>query len=176
MAPEPILHEETVPAPTEISTGAAEEEKGEEIVEVTAPVPPSAIDPEPSAPTTTKRKRPVLRRQRPRRAAKPSSTTKRRFHPGTVALREIRRLQRGTENLLPRAPFRRLLYRVLEEQGKPEARFSRKAVSAIQVAAESFLIGMLEESNLAAIHARRTTINHHDLRFVANFHARHERR
>ena len=30
---------------------------------------------------------------------------KRRFKPGTVALREIKRYQKTTENLIPRAPF-----------------------------------------------------------------------
>ena len=32
-----------------------------------------------------------------------------RFRPGTVALREIRRYQKSTKNLLPRAPFHRLV-------------------------------------------------------------------
>ena len=32
-----------------------------------------------------------------------------RFRPGTVALREIRRYQKSTRNLLPRAPFHRLV-------------------------------------------------------------------
>ena len=32
-----------------------------------------------------------------------------RFRPGTVALREIRRYQKSTNNLLPRAPFHRLV-------------------------------------------------------------------
>jgi histone H3 len=32
-----------------------------------------------------------------------------RFKPGTVALREIKRYQKGTNMLLPRAPFQRLV-------------------------------------------------------------------
>ncbi|RWS24520.1 histone H3.3-like protein, partial [Leptotrombidium deliense] len=36
-------------------------------------------------------------------------TKTRRWRPGTVALREIRRYQKSTENLIKRAPFQRLL-------------------------------------------------------------------
>ena len=36
----------------------------------------------------------------------------RRFRPGTVALREIRRYQKSTKNLLPRAPFHRLVRKI----------------------------------------------------------------
>lgn len=32
-----------------------------------------------------------------------------RFKPGTVALREIKRYQKKTSNILPRAPFQRLV-------------------------------------------------------------------
>src|ERR1700761_3612034 len=32
-----------------------------------------------------------------------------RFRPGTVALREIKRYQKAVHNLLPRAPFQRLI-------------------------------------------------------------------
>lgn len=37
------------------------------------------------------------------------ATRKHRFRPGTVSLREIRRYQKSTKNLLPRAPFHRLV-------------------------------------------------------------------
>jgi histone H3 len=35
-----------------------------------------------------------------------------RFRPGTVALREIRRYQKSTKMLLPRAPFHRLVRKI----------------------------------------------------------------
>ena len=43
--------------------------------------------------------------------AKPAEgdAKKRRFKPGTVALREIKRYQKLNTNLLPRAPFMRLV-------------------------------------------------------------------
>lgn len=40
---------------------------------------------------------------------KGKETRKRKFHPGTVALREIKRYQRSTDLLIPKGPFRRLV-------------------------------------------------------------------
>jgi len=42
---------------------------------------------------------------------KPKGGEKRkiRFRPGTVALREIRRYQKSVKNMMPRAPFARLV-------------------------------------------------------------------
>ena len=37
---------------------------------------------------------------------------KRRYRPGTVALREIRRYQKTTDTLLPRSPFQRVVREV----------------------------------------------------------------
>ena len=45
-----------------------------------------------------------------------------RFRPGTVALREIKRYQKKTENLLPRAPFQRLV-RSICDVIDPDLRF-----------------------------------------------------
>ena len=39
----------------------------------------------------------------------------RRFRPGTVALREIKKYQKSTKTLLPRAPFSRLVRAVAGE-------------------------------------------------------------
>ena len=56
-----------------------------------------------------------------------------RFRPGTVALREIRRYQKGTDLLLRKAPFQRLV-RELTAQHKDGLRFQSSAVLAIQEA------------------------------------------
>lgn len=45
----------------------------------------------------------------------------RRFRPGTVAIREIKRYQKTTEPLLARAPFQRLIKEIA--QGGPGASF-----------------------------------------------------
>ena len=105
---------------------------------------------------------------------------KRRFHPGTVALRQIVRYQRGSEPLLQRGPFRRMLRRILQAQ-KADARMQNGAAVAIQEAAQAYLIGLFEEANLIAIHsdqrrspsgadAKRTTVAGRDLRLVRRLH------
>lgn len=45
----------------------------------------------------------------PAKASMPKERKKARFHPGTVALREIKRYQKSTDLLIPRAPFQRLV-------------------------------------------------------------------
>lgn len=86
----------------------------------------------------------------------------RRFRPGTVALREIKRYQKGTDLLLRKAPFQRLV-RELSVQGKDGLRFQSAAVLAIQEATEAYLISLLADTNLCAIHTRRVTIMPKDI-------------
>jgi histone H3/H4 len=85
-----------------------------------------------------------------------------RFRPGTVALRSIRKLQRGTELLLRKAPFQRLI-REIAGQHKEGLRFQASAVDAIQTATESYIVSLLSDTNLCALHTRRVTIMPRDV-------------
>ncbi len=80
-----------------------------------------------------------------------------RFRPGTVALREIRKYQRSTDNLLRKLPFQRLV-REIAQAFKDDLRFNASALLALQEAAEIHLVELFELSNLCAIHAKRVTI------------------
>ena len=80
-----------------------------------------------------------------------------RYRPGTVALREIRRYQKSTELLIRKLPFQRL-GREIAQDFKTDLRFQSSAVVALQEASESYLIGLFEDTNLCAIHAKRVTI------------------
>jgi histone H3 len=80
-----------------------------------------------------------------------------RFRPGTVALREIRKYQKSTELLIRKLPFQRLV-REIAQDFKTDLRFQSSAVSALQEAAEAYLVGLFEDTNLCAIHAKRVTI------------------
>ncbi|KAG6872231.1 histone H3 [Termitomyces sp. Mi166 len=77
-----------------------------------------------------------------------------RFRPGTVALREIRRYQKSTELLIRKLPFQRLV-REIAQDFKTDLRFQSSAVMALQEAAEAYLVSLFEDTNLAAIHAKR---------------------
>ena len=88
-----------------------------------------------------------------------------RYRPGTVALREIRRYQKSTELLIRKLPFQRLV-RELAQDFKTDLRFQGSAVLAIQEATEAYLVGLFEDTNLAAIHARRVTIQPKDIQLA----------
>jgi len=88
-----------------------------------------------------------------------------RFRPGTVALREIRKYQKGTDLLVRKAPFQRLV-REIAMDFKSDLRFQSTAVLALQEASEAYSIGLYEDSNLCAIHGKRVTIMPKDIKLV----------
>ena len=85
-----------------------------------------------------------------------------RYRPGTVALREIRRYQKSTELLMKRAPFQRLV-REIAQSFRSDLRFQEQAILAIQEASEAYLVGLFEDTNLCALHAKRKTIKPNDM-------------
>ena len=86
----------------------------------------------------------------------------RRFRPGAVALREIRRYQKSTELLIKKLPFRRLA-REIAQDIRGDLRLGPSAAMVLQEAAEAYLVSLFEDTNLAAIHAKRVTIQPKDL-------------
>ncbi|XP_066214082.1 histone H3.1-like [Saccopteryx leptura] len=80
-----------------------------------------------------------------------------RYRPGTVALREIRRYQKSTELLIRKLPFQRLVREIAQDL-KTDLRFQSSAVRALQEACEAYLVGLFQDTNLCAIHAKRLTI------------------
>lgn len=82
-----------------------------------------------------------------------------RYRPGTVALREIRRYQKSTELLIRKLPFQRLV-RELAQEFKTDLRFQSTAILALQEASEAYLVGLFEDTNLCAIHAKRVSAFH----------------
>ena len=96
------------------------------------------------------------------------SLKKRRFRPGTVALREIRFYQRNTQLLIPKLPFSRLVRAIIQDQNVTgsnamQYRIQAGAVQALQEATEAYAVGLMEDTNLLCIHAGRTTINRKDM-------------
>ena len=89
---------------------------------------------------------------------------RRKFRPGTVALREIRKYQKSTELLIQKLPFQRLVREVFSQIYSTQTfRVTPQALLALQEASESFLIHMFEQSNLIAIHGKRVTLNVKDI-------------
>mmetsp|Transcript_29921 Transcript_29921/g.85869 ORF Transcript_29921/g.85869 Transcript_29921/m.85869 type:complete len:137 (-) Transcript_29921:81-491(-) len=88
-----------------------------------------------------------------------------RYRPGTVALREIRKYQKSTELLISKLPFQRLI-REIAQDFMTELKFQSQAVLALQEAAEAYLVGLFEDTNLCAIHAKRVTIMPKDIQLA----------
>ena len=94
-----------------------------------------------------------------------------RYRPGTVALREIRRYQKSTDLLIHKAPFQRLVKQIHQEMfrnhpDKASMRYQSTAVLALQEASEAYLVGLFEDTNLCAIHAKRVTIMPKDIQLA----------
>ncbi|KAJ7797840.1 histone H3, partial [Mycena olivaceomarginata] len=93
-----------------------------------------------------------------------------RFRPGTVALREIRKYQKRTESLIRKRPFQRLVKEISQDIKAPltlnlqkVVRFQSSALTALQEAAEAYLVSLFKDTNLATIHAKRITVQRKDL-------------
>ena len=92
---------------------------------------------------------------------------KRRFRrkPGVIALREIKIYQKSTEPLLRKLPFQRIV-RAVTRQYKEDFRWQSGAIACLQEATETYLIGLFEDTNLLAIHAKRVTVLPKDMRLA----------
>lgn len=88
-----------------------------------------------------------------------------RYRPGTVALREVRKLQKTTDLLIRKVPFQRLV-REITQEFRTDIRFQSQALGALQEATEAYLVGLFEDCNLCAIHAKRVTIMPKDIQLA----------
>ena len=99
-----------------------------------------------------------------------------RYRPGTVALKQIRQYQKSTELLIRKLPFQRLVHEIASDGeviksplcGK--VRFQSAAIMALQEAAEAYLVGLFEDTNLCAIHTKRVTIMPKDIQLARRIH------
>ncbi|KAM4560521.1 histone H3-like centromeric protein A [Odontesthes bonariensis] len=96
----------------------------------------------------------------------PVSARKRRFRPGTKALMEIRRYQKSTELLIPKAPFARLVREVCQKYCRGPVCWQVIALMALQEAAEAYLVLLFSDANLCAIHAKRVTVSSLDIKLA----------
>uniref|UniRef100_A0A671K481 Core Histone H2A/H2B/H3 domain-containing protein n=1 Tax=Sinocyclocheilus anshuiensis TaxID=1608454 RepID=A0A671K481_9TELE len=72
---------------------------------------------------------------------------------------------KSTELLIRKLPFQRLV-REIAQDFKTDLRFQSSAVMALQEASEAYLVGLFEDTNLCAIHAKRVTIMPKDIQLA----------
>ncbi|MBN19784.1 MAG: hypothetical protein CL678_00750 [Bdellovibrionaceae bacterium] len=98
----------------------------------------------------------------------------RRYRPGTVALREIRKFQRGTELLLKRAPFRRCVREIAMQATETAGmRFTQNAFLALQTSAEDLMTELFRKAQRRALDRKKITITAKD--FAREFQEHQER-
>ena len=81
------------------------------------------------------------------------------------AFAEIRHYQKSVKLLIRKAPFARTCKEILQSY-KTDTRMQAVGLEAIQEAAEAYLVGLLEDTNLCAIHVKRVTIMQKDLQLA----------
>ena len=84
---------------------------------------------------------------------------------GLLALREIRCYQKSTEFLIWKLPFQRLV-REIAQDFKTDLKFQSAAIRTLQEASEAYLVGLFEDTNLCAIHAKRVTVMPRDIQLA----------
>ena len=90
----------------------------------------------------------------------------RRFRPGTVALREIRKYQKSTDLLIRKVPFQRLVREVCRGFTKTlgyDLRFQSTTLLALQEGSESYLVNMFSQCNDICLHSKRVTLQVKDI-------------
>ncbi len=67
--------------------------------------------------------------------------------------------------IIRKAPFQRLVREIAQDL-KSDLRFQSTAVLALQEAAEAYLTGLFEDTNLCCLHAKRVTIMPKDIQLA----------
>ena len=97
---------------------------------------------------------------------------RRRRPAGRVSVQEIRKYQSSVETVIPHAPFARIVRKISQEV-IPGTRWTKEALLAVQEGAESYAIGLLADTNLCAIHAKRVTIMPRDMHLALQIRQEH---
>lgn len=84
-------------------------------------------------------------------------TVGRRWKSGTVAKREIARLQKSTDFLLKKAPVRRLIAEIAADYGE-DIRFTKDAKLAIQEAVEAYAVERFMAANIVALQGSKKPV------------------
>jgi histone H3/H4 len=171
MSLENLVTTTTLPPP--VTTTTANEELPQDLTEdTTTPEVAATSDAikieEAEVPPTSSGKK-MRKSKKPKRAVKKpydgEKRKKHRYRPGTVALREIKRQQKSVDNILPAAAFTHVVREICEEMA-PNMRWRREALKALQAGAEEHVIRRFSKAQIAALHAKRITVEVSDMQIV----------
>ena len=110
----------------------------------------------------------VRQKRREKQRKQSLKRVEKKYTPSELALYEIRKYQRSTDLLISKIPFARLVKEVTDEftTKDQDLRWQSMAIMALQEASEAYLVGLLEHTNLLALHAKRITIMKKDMQLA----------
>lgn len=100
-----------------------------------------------------------------KRDLKDNKIIKGKYRPNNLCLKEIRKFQKGPELCIRRFTFQQIIKEITWEIDST-FRFHSQAILAVQEAAEAYMIGLYEDTNLCAAHAKRVTIFPKDMQLA----------
>ena len=86
---------------------------------------------------------------------------------------EICWFKKSRELLICKRPFLWLVHKIALEVGKYDLCFQVHAILCLQEAAEAYLLGLMEDTNLCAIYAKRMTIMRKDIQLAQHICGEH---
>ena len=97
----------------------------------------------------------------------------RKYRPGTVALREIKKYQTSTGLLIPKLAFQRLVKEVIQGECQDRdiqmKKIQSPALLALQCACEDYVTELFSKSQREAVHGKRITVTPDDVQLVMDF-------
>ena len=81
--------------------------------------------------------------------------------------------QKSTELFIRKLPFLQLACEIALEVGKYDFCFQGSAIICLQEAAEAYMVSLMEDANLCAIHAKRVTIMPKDIQLACCIQGEH---
>ncbi len=90
-----------------------------------------------------------------------------RFRPGTVSLKEIRKMQKSNKLMLREAPFRREFKKIVTDNYRDEIRFQNGVIKAIQSFTETRLVRLLDFAQTIALVGKREGVQDTDMKLAA---------
>ena len=86
---------------------------------------------------------------------------------------EILQFQKSTDLIICKLPFSCLVSKIVLEVGWYDMHFQVHAILTLQEAAETYLVGLMEDINLCTIHAKCITLIPKDIQLAWHIHGEH---
>jgi histone H3 len=96
------------------------------------------------------------------------STRPHKFKSGTVALRQIRHLQKSVKHQIPRQALKRLVREIMGQLA-PTYRMKHKALDCLHTMSEEYLVSVFRNAQLFAIHSKRQGVREKDYHMALQF-------